>query len=138
VRILVCDDDAGTRLVVKHLLMRKLACTEVVECADGADGLSEVAKGHFDLAIVDVNMPQLTGIEFVEAVRDAPPLKDLRIVMLTADRREEVVRKLVALGVSDYIAKPLVPDVAVAKLDRILKSIVPGGSVLEEMATAAD
>lgn len=137
-RILVCDDDAGTRLVVKHLLMRKLSCTEVVECADGADGLTVVAKEHFDLAIVDVNMPQLNGIEFVQAVSDAPRLRDLRIVMLTADRREEVVRQLVALGVSDYIAKPLVPDVAVAKLDRILKSIVPGSGLAVAVEAAAN
>jgi len=111
-------------LVVKHLLVRELGC-EVVECADGGDGLSALAEAHFDMAIVDVNMPQLNGVDFVEAVCKAPRLKHLRIVMLTADRREVIVRRLLALGVSDYIAKPLIPAVALPKLDRILKSIMP-------------
>jgi CheY-like chemotaxis protein len=136
VRVLVCDDDAGTRLIVKHLLMRKLGCEHVVACADGAEGLNALAKGHFDLAIVDVNMPQLNGIDFVEAVCDAPRLKNVRIVMLTSDRREEVVRRLVALGISDYIAKPLVPEITLAKLDRILKSIVPGSGLASEPVPA--
>ena len=123
-RVLVCDDDAGTRLIIKNLLSRKLGC-EVVESADGAEGLTTLAAGQFDLAIVDINMPNLDGIQFVEAVFRAPRLKHLPIVMLTADRREEVVRRLVALGVSDYVAKPLVPAIAIAKLDRILNAIDP-------------
>jgi two-component system, chemotaxis family, chemotaxis protein CheY len=128
-RVLVCDDDAGTRLIVKHLLVRKLGC-EVVECVNGVEGLSAMAKQQFDLAIVDVNMPELNGIDFVEAVRDSPTLKDVCIVMLTSDRREEVVRQLLAMGVAGYIVKPLVPDVVVAKLEPILKSIVPASSIL--------
>jgi two-component system, chemotaxis family, chemotaxis protein CheY len=123
-RVLVCDDDAGTRLIVKHLLVRKLGC-EVVECVNGVEGLSAMAKEHVDLAIVDVNMPELNGIDFVEAVRDSPTLKDVCIVMLTSDRREEVVRQLLAMGVAGYIVKPLVPDVVLAKLEPILKSIMP-------------
>jgi two-component system chemotaxis response regulator CheY len=134
-RVLVCDDDAGTRLVVKHLLMRKLGC-DVVECANGAEGLSAIAKEHFDLAIVDVNMPQMNGIDFVEAVRDTPTLKDVRIVMLTSDRREEVVRQLLAMGVAGYIIKPLVPDVVLVKLEKILQSIVPQVEVAAEATPA--
>ena len=116
-------------MIVKHLLVRKLGC-EVVECVNGVEGLSAMAKEHVDLAIVDVNMPELNGIDFVEAVRDSPTLKDVCIVMLTSDRREEVVRQLLAMGVAGYIVKPLVPDVVLAKLEPILKSIVPAGSVL--------
>jgi two-component system chemotaxis response regulator CheY len=126
-RVLVCDDDAGTRLIVKHLLVRKLGC-EVVECANGAEGLTVIATEHIDLAIVDVNMPQMNGIDFVEAVRDSPTLKNVCIVMLTSDRREEVVRQLLAMGVAGYIVKPLVPDVVLAKLEKILESIVPAAT----------
>ena len=115
-------------MIVKHLLVRKLGC-EVVECVNGVEGLSAMAKEHVDLAIVDVNMPELNGIDFVEAVRDSPTLKDVCIVMLTSDRREEVVRQLLAMGVAGYIVKPLVPDVVLAKLEPILRSIVPASPV---------
>jgi len=121
-RVLLCDDEAGTRLIVKHLLVRKLGC-EVVECTDGTEALQALGRYRFDLAIIDINMPLLDGIAVVEAVRDSPTLKDLRVVMLSADTREEVVCRLVALGVSDFIAKPLVPDTALAKLDRVKQSI---------------
>lgn len=121
-RVLVCDDDAGTRAIVKHLLVRKLGCY-VVECADGVGGLHAIVHDHFDFAVIDVNMPEMNGIEVVEAVRGNRAIQDLRIVMLTADCREDVVRRLLALGVSDYILKPLVADTALAKLERVKKTI---------------
>jgi CheY-like chemotaxis protein len=124
VHVLICDDDAGTRLLVKSVLVKRLGWT-VEECADGAQALQALGRGGFDLAVLDINMPQLDGVSVVEAIRDSAELKQLPVVVLTSDQREEVVRRLIALGISDYIVKPLVLDVALAKFTRIGKSIRP-------------
>jgi two-component system chemotaxis response regulator CheY len=112
---LICDDDRSTRLVVRSLVERKLGWT-AAECADGAFALQMLVREHFDVAILDINMPNLDGVSVVRAIRRSPKLRDLPIVMLTADSREAMVRDLLALGVSDYIVKPLNAQTAIAKL----------------------
>ena len=121
-QVLICDDDAGTRLLVKHLLVKKLGWS-VSECADGTEALQTLGRGGFDLAVLDINMPQLDGVSVVEAIRSSPQLRELPVVMLTSDQRAEVVHRLIQLGISDYIVKPLVLDVAMAKFERVQKSI---------------
>ncbi len=118
---LICDDDAGTRLLVRHLVVQRLGWT-VVECADGAAALQALGREQFDLAIIDINMPQLDGISILEAIRNMPALRDLPVVMLTSDQRAEVVHRLLGLGISDYILKPLNVTSALAKLERLQKS----------------
>ena len=119
---LICDDDPGTRLLVRHLVVQKLGWT-VAECADGTDALLMLARSTFDLAILDIEMPQLDGISVVEAIRSSPKLRDLPIVMLTSEHREEIVRRLLGLRISDYIVKPPNVQSTIAKLERIQKSL---------------
>jgi two-component system chemotaxis response regulator CheY len=121
VHALICDDDAGTRLLVRHLVMQKLGWT-VAECADGAAALQMLGRIQFDVAILDINMPQLDGINVLQAIRRSPRLRHLPVVIMTSDHREEVVRRLLALGIADFIVKP--PDVqtTIAKLEKIKKS----------------
>src|ERR1700755_829097 len=103
---LICDDDRGTRMVVKNLVVQKLGWT-AAECTDGAYALQMLIQEHFDVAILDINMPLLDGVSVVRSVRSVPKLQELPIVMLTSDSREAVVRELLTLGISDYIVKPL-------------------------------
>ena len=126
--VLVADDDKGVRLAVRHLLVNTLGWN-VIECSNGAEALLALAQNRFDLALIDINMPQLDGIGVVEAIRSSPTLRHTRIMMMTADAREEVVRRLLLLGVSDYIIKPLVPKTALEKLHRISRAIIASNAM---------
>jgi len=115
---LICDDDRSTRMMVRSLVVRTLGWT-TAECADGATALQMLVREHFDVAILDINIPNLDGVGVVRAIRRSPKLRQLPIVMLTSDSREEIVRDLIALGVCDYILKPLNATTAAAKLGQI-------------------
>jgi len=117
---LICDDDAGTRLLVRHLVVQKLGWT-VAECADGADAIQLLGRNIFDVAILDIEMPGLNGISVVEAIRSSPKLRDLSIVMLTSEHREDIVRRLLGLRVAEYIIKPPNVESTIAKLERVQK-----------------
>jgi two-component system, chemotaxis family, chemotaxis protein CheY len=105
-------------MAVRRLVVQKLGWT-AAECSDGAFALQMLGREHFDVAILDINMPQLDGISVVKALRRSPKLKNLPIVILTSDSREEVVLRLHALGIVDYIVKPLNFETALLKLAMI-------------------
>jgi two-component system chemotaxis response regulator CheY len=114
-RVLICDDDASCRFVTKRMLIQGLGCT-VAECADGVMALQMLARERFDMALIDLGIPKLDGVEVVEAIRDTPALKHLQIVVVSQERRERVVHRLLELGVHSYIVKPLRPEMVVAKI----------------------
>jgi CheY-like chemotaxis protein/CheY-specific phosphatase CheX len=105
-RVLVCDDDPAARFVAKRWLTSALGCT-VTDCEDGVQALELLSSHPFDLALIDLDLPRLNGVEVVEAIRANELTRDLPIVILSQERREDVVRTLVSLGVSAYLLKPL-------------------------------
>lgn len=104
--VLVCEDDPAARFVAKRWLQTALGCT-VTECEDGVEALSLLSAHNFDLAVIDLDLPRLSGVEVVEALRGFEATRDLPVVILSNERRGEVVRKLLDLGISDYLLKPL-------------------------------
>ena len=115
---LVCDDDSGTRLVLSRMLQRHVGCA-VTECGDGVRALEAIARERFDLILLDIEMPAMTGIEIVETLRNAGILDRQPVVMITSDGRAEVVQHLLALGIADFIVKPLKADSLIEKLGRL-------------------
>ena len=73
--------------------------------------------------ILDFSMPVMNGLETLEAIRSSPPHAALPVVMLTAEKDETIVRRLVELGITDYLSKPLSPDVLAARLARIVERV---------------
>ncbi|MCC6989101.1 MAG: response regulator [Acidobacteria bacterium] len=104
--VLVCEDDPAARFVIKRWLSSTLGCT-VTDCEDGVQALDLLSSRPFDLAVLDLDLPRLHGVEVVEAIRGSDDVRDLPIVILSHERSQDVVRRLVELGVSDYLIKPL-------------------------------
>jgi two-component system, chemotaxis family, chemotaxis protein CheY len=117
--VLVCDDDKPTRFVIRRLLVQRLGC-EVTECGDGVEALERLAAaGDIDLVILDINMPTLDGVDVVEAIRRTPHLAHLPVIMLSHERREEIVVKLIHLGIFGYVAKPPAADSLLTLVERV-------------------
>ncbi len=116
--VLVCDDDPSARFVMKRLLVRQFGCT-VVECGDGVEGLARLDEGDIDLVVLDIQMPQLDGVEVLEAIRAMPSFEGLPVIMVSSERREEIVLRLVRLGIDGYVLKPLRVEKVMAALEPI-------------------
>jgi two-component system chemotaxis response regulator CheY len=114
-RALVVDDSAAARFMVSKIM--KECGFEVVQASDGQDALRVLASDKdFSIALVDWNMPIMSGIELVASLRSSDNYSGLKIVMVTTEiEMEQVVRALEA-GANEYVMKPFNRDVIVDKL----------------------
>jgi two-component system chemotaxis response regulator CheY len=104
-RTVLLVDDSSTVLRLLEWVLRP-AGLKVVSCESGAAALEALAAGPVDLAVVDLNMPGMDGIELVQRIRTLPGGGELPIVMLTTERREEDVHRAYEAGVNAYLVKP--------------------------------
>jgi len=121
-RILLVDDSLTIRSLLRRTL-GQLQAEEVVEAPNGVEALTQLARRRFDLVILDVNMPLMDGVETLEAIRTAPEYAALPVVMLTSEKNEPLVRRLVELGITAYLSKPLSQDLLADRLSKILERI---------------
>jgi two-component system, chemotaxis family, chemotaxis protein CheY len=127
-RILLVDDS----LTIRTLIRRSLAAVkdaDIVEAANGVDALTQIARRRFDLVVLDLNMPVMDGLEALEALRAAPDYAALPVVMLTSEKNEALVRRLVELRITDFLSKPLSPDVLSHRLTRVIQRLREGDRV---------
>lgn len=105
-RVLVIDDEASIRLACEKVL--RAAGYEVEVAADGAEGLERLRPGAFDVALVDLKMPGVDGMEVLRRAREVDP--DLVTIVITGYPSYESVVEAVKAGAYDYIPKPFSPD----------------------------
>ncbi len=114
-RALVIDDSRAMRLILGRML-RELGF-QVTDATDGRDGLSQLEGGLSpSLILVDWNMPEMTGIEFVEAVRKPPYESNAKVVMVTTETEVPQVVRALEAGADDYVTKPFTKESIFEKL----------------------
>jgi two-component system response regulator MtrA len=104
--ILIADDDADILTLVKAVLER--SGHEVVAVSDGAQALASVRARKPDLAVLDIAMPEVDGLEVLRRLRAEPTTSDLPVVLLSARAQEAEVRQGFDMGASAYLKKPFV------------------------------
>ncbi|MBZ0272076.1 chemotaxis response regulator CheY [bacterium] len=117
-KIITVDDFSTMRRIIKNLL-RQLGFQNVVEAEDGASGLEMVRQEKVDLIISDWNMPRMTGLEFLQEVRNDPSLKDIPFIMITAEAEKEKIIQAVQSGVSNFIVKPFTAEILRQKINKV-------------------
>jgi two-component system chemotaxis response regulator CheY len=117
-RFLVVDDFATMRRVIRGLL-KDLGYDNVEEAEDGAVALSKLKAGHFHFVISDWNMPNMSGLELVKAVRGDARLGKLPVLMITAEAKKENIVAAAGAGASGYVVKPFTAEILREKLERI-------------------
>jgi two-component system, chemotaxis family, chemotaxis protein CheY len=106
--ILVIDDDKLIREGLSAML--KGAGQTVLEAADGKEGLEVTKKEHPDLIVTDLRMPNMSGQEMIDAIRDDGDIKGTPVVILTNDETSDSVNQALQSGVTVYLAKNLDPE----------------------------
>lgn len=113
--VLVADDDRDIRDLVSFKLRQ--AGFEVITAEDGAGALAAVAEQHPDLAVLDISMPGLSGLDVTRKLRADPASRTVPVVLLTAKAQEGDVATGFAVGADDYVVKPFSPR-ELAQLDQ--------------------
>jgi two-component system chemotaxis response regulator CheY len=114
-KILVVDDSLTMRRIIVNSLNR-LGFKDVVEAENGRKAFDVVTKGGIDLVLTDWNMPEVSGLEFVQMLRKEDAYKSLPILMITTNSGKEEVVDALKAGVNNYIVKPFTPETLKEKL----------------------
>ncbi|MGZ3578835.1 MAG: chemotaxis response regulator CheY [Syntrophales bacterium] len=122
IKILVVDDFATMRKVIRNLL-KQSGYEDVTEAEDGVTAMSMLKSTKIDFVISDWNMPNMTGIELLRAVRSDKELSTMPFLMVTAESLKANVVDAVKAGVSNYIVKPFTAEVLGEKIEKILETI---------------
>ncbi|MFW5830511.1 MAG: response regulator [Planctomycetota bacterium] len=118
--VLVVDDSAMMRKIVTKHLRGAGFSVEIVEAADGKEGLERFQGGGIDLILSDWNMPNMDGLTMVQEIRKLDPDKKVPIVMITTEGSADKVKQAVLAGANNYIAKPFTEDTFKDKLGKML------------------
>lgn len=121
-KILVVDDFSTMRRIVKNLL-RQLGYEHIDEAEDGEQAFSKLQNGDYGFVVSDWNMPNMDGLELLKKVRSDPNLKELPILMVTAEAEKEKVITAIQAGVNNYVVKPFTGEILKEKMDKIFEKI---------------
>jgi two-component system chemotaxis response regulator CheY len=121
-KILIVDDFSTMRRIIKNLL-RELGFTNTTEADDGKTALPILQKQEFDFLVTDWNMPGMTGLELLKAVRADERLAKLPVLMVTAERKRENIVDAAEAGVNGYIVKPFTAATLREKMEKIFERL---------------
>ncbi len=121
-KFLVVDDFATMRRIVRNLL-KELNFANVDEAEDGVVALQKLSRDRFDFVVSDWNMPNMSGIDLLKAIRADATLKHLPVLMVTAEAKKENIIEAAQAGASGYIVKPFTAATLSEKLAKIFKTM---------------
>ncbi|MCU0680888.1 MAG: response regulator [Polyangiaceae bacterium] len=114
-KALIIDDSRATRTILRKILASLQF--DVVEAPDGLEALRTLHScDDIDLALVDWNMPQMNGLEFVHAVRRESVYDGLRLLMVTTESEAAQMQRALEAGANEYVMKPFTADTIRSKL----------------------
>lgn len=122
IKILVVDDFSTMRRIIKNLL-RDLGFNNTTEADDGKTGLPMLQTGGYDFLVTDWNMPGMTGIDLLRAVRSDDKIKDLPVLMVTAESKRDQIVLAAQEGVNGYIVKPFTAATLKEKIEKIFERL---------------
>ena len=117
-RVLIVDDSRTMRAIIGRTV--KELGFEIIEASNGRQALEQLEhQGAVELGMVDWNMPEMSGLEFVEAVRKQPAFAPMKLMMVTTAADVEHVTRALEAGADEYLMKPFTRDMLVAKLQML-------------------
>jgi two-component system chemotaxis response regulator CheY len=125
-RVLIIDDSSATRAYVRAAL-EELADMQVSEATSGFDALRILPRERFDLLLVDINMPNINGLELISFIRRSETHRDTPLLIISTEASERDRARAMTLGANGYLAKPFTAE-ALAEAVRSLRKPVAEGA----------
>lgn len=122
IKFLVVDDFSTMRRIVRNLL-KELGYTNADEAEDGAIAFQKLKSGDFDFVVTDWNMPNMDGLQLLQAIRADAALKSLPVLMITAEAKKENIIAAAQAGAHGYIVKPFTAATLNEKLSKIFEKL---------------
>lgn len=119
-KVLVVDDMVTMRRIVKNIL-KQLGFSNLDEAENGQEALQKLRADTFGFVVSDWNMPVMTGIDMLRAIRADEKLKAIPVLMVTAEAQQHNLIEAVQAGVSNYIIKPFTAETMQEKIAKIFK-----------------
>jgi two-component system chemotaxis response regulator CheY len=119
-RILIVEDSPTMRQLLVFALKR-MKDIDIVEAQDGMDGLRKVTSDHFDLALVDSNMPVMDGLKLISLIRGEDSIQQMPICVITSEGAQEDRDRALELGANEYLTKPIQANKVLAIAKALLK-----------------
>lgn len=121
-KILIVDDFSTMRRIVKNLL-NDLGFSNTSEADDGQTAFPMLQKGNFDFLITDWNMPGMDGLTLLTKVREDDNLKEMPVLMVTAEAKREQIVVAAQAGVNGYVVKPFTAVTLKEKIEKIFERL---------------
>ena len=119
---LLIDDSSIVRKVVTRALgMTPMQIDRIGEAENGQQALEYLKTNWVDLIFLDINMPIMNGVEFMEKLREDPLIKDLPVVVVSTEGSQERKERLKELGVKAYLRKPVTPEELTITVETLLQ-----------------
>ena len=118
-KILTVDDSKTIRMIVKKAF-KPYDC-ELYEAENGQQGLEVAAREKPDMIILDITMPVMTGVEMLEKLKEDPALKEIPVIMLTAESGKDNVMQIVKMGVKNYMVKPFKGEQLIDRTQKVVE-----------------
>lgn len=120
-RVLVVDDSSAMRAFVRGALESRAISDDVIEAASGFEALRLLPRERFDLALVDINMPDIHGLEVIKLIRASAVHRDVPLLVISSEGAAKDRARGVALGADDWLDKPFTPEQLFEALDGVVR-----------------
>jgi two-component system chemotaxis response regulator CheY len=125
-RVLIIDDSSATRAYIRAAL-EEMTDMQVSEAASGFDALRVLPRERFDLLIVDINMPNINGLELISFIRRSETHRETPLLIISTEASERDRSRAMTLGANGYLAKPFTVEALAAAISSVSKASAEGG-----------
>lgn len=122
IEILVVDDFSTMRRIVRNQL-RELGFGNIHEAEDGNAALQVLRARRIDFVVTDWNMPEMSGLELLKAIRADDAFKSIPVLMVTAEAKREQIIEAAQSGVNGYVVKPFTAATLQEKIEKIFERV---------------
>ena len=117
-KILIVDDFSTMRRIIRNIL-KQLKFINVEEAEDGSIAFEKLKEADYDLLITDWNMPNMTGLDLLKEIRANEKLKNLKVLLVSAEAEKENIIQAAQAGANEYVVKPFTAVILEQKINKI-------------------
>jgi two-component system, chemotaxis family, chemotaxis protein CheY len=109
--VLIVDDSQVMRTLVKRVVnLSGFEFGKIFEAGDGEDALKALDENWIDIVLTDLNMPVMDGIEFLKRIKSSEDFKNIPVIIVSTEGRDEKIQEIMDLGAAGFISKPFRPE----------------------------